>query len=204
MVENRFTYRSNFTGLNNMKKTGLPIESYENEDEKIVYHYGKPGERFKNADESVKKFYEELENPSKKGFFSALVKTKTSRMLLITIIALMAMIFIISNFDKTSSASINGIPLQLSAFSFEDDVYVSLKMTSVESMQNEVPLTVQVLVKACTAEKQIVSSAELAGFYNGQETFLRTSFKDYDILYIEADIQVNDSMINMHCDVIKN
>ncbi len=187
-----------------MKKTGLPIESYGNEDEKIVYHYGKPGERLKNADESVRQFYEDLENPSKKGFFSGLVKTKTSKLLLITIIALMAMIFIISNFDKTASSSISGIPLQLSAFSFEDDVYVSLKMASVESKKNEVPLTVQAVVKAYSAEKQLVSSYDLQGFYNGQETFLRTSFKDYDIVYIEAEIQVLDNVINMHCNVIKN
>ena len=38
-------------------KLGGDLEGYSEDEDKIVYHYGKPGERLKNADESVKRYY---------------------------------------------------------------------------------------------------------------------------------------------------
>ncbi len=188
----------------NMKNIGSPVEGYAEGEEPLVYHYGKPGERLKNADETVRQFYAEQEAVSKQGIFRTLVRTKTSRFLLVTIVVLSLLIFMLPMITDEKSATVSDIPVQLSAFSFEDSVYVSLKFASKGDVSFESSVPVFAVFKAYSKEEQLVFSGDSQGFYNGEELFLRTSFSDYDIVSVEAVVTVSADTATLRCNVSKN
>ncbi|MBO5137323.1 MAG: hypothetical protein J6B81_02345 [Spirochaetaceae bacterium] len=183
-----------------MKKTGSPIDGYEDGEEVLVYHYGKAGERLKNANQEVKRFYEEIN--SNKGLFYWLLKTNTSKFLIITIIVLIIIIMITSLVgNKNNSGVINNVDVNLAAFSFAETVYASVRIAPSE-IDKSVPVTCQ--VKVFSQNKQLVNSENIVQFYTGDELFLRTSFSDYDIIYVEADVSFLDKTITLSCNVSKN
>lgn len=186
-----------------MRKTGSPVEGYAEGEEPLVYHYGRPGERLRNADESVRQFYEEAESRPRRGILRYLVQTRTSRVLLIAIAALAVMNVALAVMGGDSSASVAGIPLGLSAFSFGDGTYVSLRLSPAEG-ESGPAVEVAVRFQAYAAEDRLVHEEDSAGFYLGQELFLRTSFPDYDIVYVKAVVTASGGSATLRCDVTKN
>lgn len=186
-----------------MKKTGEPLESYAEDEQPLVYHYGKPGERLKNADESVRQFYAGEGPQLSKGLFHWLVHTRSSRFMFFTLLAFVALIGVTAVFKQNDAAgSVSGIPVQMTAFSFEDTVYVSIKLPEQTGFDSGSSI-VNATVRAYTVEKQLLDSTEISGIYTGKELFLRTTFSDYDILYIEAVVTVSDSAVALQADIIR-
>jgi len=183
-----------------MKKTGEPIEGYVEGEDVLVYHYGKPGEHLKNADESVKSFYAQKQP---KGIFQWLVHSSSSRLLLITIIALIIIIGIINFVDKGKARGvINGISTQLTAFSFEDTIYASIKLAEADKIQKNSVVTV--FFEAIDSNGQLVAEKQITDFYTGKEIFLRTTFTNYDIISINAKIEFENKYIDLTSQVISN
>ena len=112
-----------------MKKLGGDLEGYSEDEEKLVYHYGRPGERLKNAEESVKRFHAGEGPQPPKGIFRSLVQTQSSRLILLVMLAMMAIVILTSIMDRGNGSSTVGlVPVSLTAFSFEDTVYISLQL----------------------------------------------------------------------------
>ena len=108
-------------------KLGGDLEGYSEDEEKIVYHYGKPGERLKNADEAVKRYYAGEGPQAPKGIFQSLVQTPSSRLILIVMLAMMAIVVLSSIMDRGGKAATVGlVPMELSSFSFEDTVSLNI------------------------------------------------------------------------------
>ena len=185
-----------------MKKTGGDIEGYGEDEEVLVYHYGKPGERLKNADPTVKQFYAGEGPQPPKGIFRSLVQTRASRLLLATVLGLFVFTLFNSLLTKGESYdTISGVKVSLSAFSFEDKVFVSVKFEDNEKYQGD-SFPVYAKVSFYDSQGQLYYQEESSTFYTGKETFLRTSLTDYDILYVESEIIIEPESSVLRSEVV--
>lgn len=188
-----------------MNKFGGNIEGYGEDEEKIIYHYGKPGERLKNADESVKRHYAGEGPQPPKGIFQSLVHTRSSRLILMVLLTMMAITILTSIMDRgAGNATVGLVPMEISAFSFDDEVYISLHLK--ENSRINFP---QAPLVSCnflfyTTDEQVIHQETVETLYTGKENFLRTKFGDYDILYVEGVVTVGDETKILRSDIIKN
>ena len=186
-------------------KLGGDIEGYGEDEEKIVYHYGKPGERLKNADEMVKRYYAGEGPQAPKGIFQSLVQTPSSRLILIVMLAMMAIVVLSSIMDRGAKAStVALVPMELSAFSFEDAVYISLQLKENSRIDFFEHPFVSCNFLVYTTDEQVIYQETVETFYTGKEDFLRTTFGDYDILYVESVVTVGEETKILRTDVIRN
>ena len=161
-------------------KLGGDLEGYSEDEDKIVYHYGKPGERLKNADESVKRYYAG-EGPQ-------------------------APIVVLSSImDRGAKAATVGlVPMELSTFSFEDTVYISLQLKENSRIDFSEHPFVSCNFLVYTTDQQVIYQETVETFYTGKEDFLRTTFGDYDILYVEAVVTVGSDTKILRSDITRS
>lgn len=185
-------------------RLGGDVEGYGEDEERLVYHYGKPGERLKNADEAVRRYYagEGMQPP--KGIFRSLVQTRSSRLMLVVMLAMMGIVLLSSLMDRGSKATTVGlVPMELSAFSFDDAVYVSLHLKGNPRMDFSRQPPVSCSFLFYTTDGQVVHRESAETFYTGTEDFLRTTFGDYDILYVEAVVSVGDETRTLRSEIAR-
>lgn len=184
-------------------------EGHADGEENPVFHYNRE-KRIKNAPEIVKKYYSG-EMSQKRGIFRVLVATKGNRMLLFCLAAA----FIITGFMRffgptKNSALVTGVPANLSAFSVEDTIYVSLKLSEPAKKfrdQYESAAKVHAVFDAYDADSQKLFTNEIDDVYEGSELFLRTTFRDYDIFNIVASVKIggeDSDEKNLSCKVEKH
>ncbi len=180
------------------------VDGYADGEEPLVFHYGKPGERLKHADESVRNFYEGKGPQPPKGLFKSLVQTRTSRFMFLTVIAFTVIVFALQFLGGNPAAgTVGGIPVSLAAFSFEDTVYVSIKLEETRTGENSL-VPVNADIRLYDTDKQLIATAAAEGFYRGKEEFLRTTAADYDIVYIEAVLNTPDGSVTLTAGVTGN
>ena len=188
-----------------MNRLGGDIDGYTDGEEPLVYHYGPSGERLRNAEDSVRKFYAGEGPQPPKGILRSLVQTRSSRLILLVMLAMMAITIITSIMDRGAGAAMVGvIPMELSAFSFDETVYISLhlKENSFDDLSDQLHLSCIFLFY--TTDDQVVHKAVAETFYTGGEDFLRTTFGDYDILYVEAVVAAGGETQTLRADITRN
>ncbi len=173
------------------------------DDEKInpedLHFYYNREERIKRAPEQVRSYYDGTLKQPPKGFFKALVHTKSSRFLLGSIVLLVIMILFVTNFEvPRSSASVEDVHFELSAFLFEDTVFVTLKANeaSVDS-----DYTVSAYFNALNVQEEILEQASIHSIFSGNENFYRTTFSKYDIIKIDCTVYFGESTLQLQTDV---
>lgn len=98
-----------------------------NEEEELTFYYSRE-KRLERAPENVKRFYNGTAPTAPKGLFKALVHTKHSRFMLAAVGISLAVVILTALFGaKSNQKNISGVHLVLSAFSFDDSVYVTLR-----------------------------------------------------------------------------
>ena len=150
-------------------------------------------ERLKNAPETVRKYYAGELPTAPKGFFKALVHTKSSRftfMALILVIALFVALFFFG--PKANQNNMQNTDFTLSAFSFEEKIYVSIKVQS-QSNAKEIQLPLKAKFSMLDKDKQLVNQEEIETVILQKEEFIRTIFTDYDIISVEVEITNTDT-----------
>lgn len=176
-------------------------------EEKPVFHYSRE-ERIKNAPEIVRKYYSGELN-QKRGIFRVLVATRANRMIFFCL----AVAIIVTGFmgffgPSKNSALVSGVPAKLTAFSVEDTVYVSLKLDEPARKSREkydgTAAKVLSVFDAYDADSQKLFSKEISEIYEGREMFLRTTFRDYDIFNIDADVEIGGETKRLSCQVEKH
>lgn len=96
-------------------------------EEELTFYYNRE-KRLERAPENVKRFYNGTAPTAPKGLFKALVHTKHSRFMLAAVGISLAVVVLTTLFGaKNNQKNINGVRLVLSAFSFDDSVYVTLR-----------------------------------------------------------------------------
>lgn len=126
---------------------------------------------------------------SNRGFFRVLTAAPGGKFLLTGIGMLVAVILLLSVFNKSNTDTIDAIPVSLTAFSFEDTIYVTVKLA--ENQTHE-PCSVMVNFTALDKNQSPVELKQVQSAYTGTEQLVRITFLDYDIAKISAVIDVND------------
>ena len=60
-----------------------------------------------------------------------------------------------------------------------------------------------VVFKAVDSSGTIVHISELSDSYDGNELFIRTQFKDYDIMSVDADVTLGNENKNFSAGILK-
>ncbi|MBQ0052106.1 MAG: hypothetical protein KBT11_08600 [Treponema sp.] len=183
-------------------------EGHAEGEEPLVFHYNRE-DRIKNAPDLVKQYYSGELN-RKRGLFRVLVSTKGNRFMLFALVVCFIIIGFVEFFGPSSNVdTVSGISSKLTAFSYEDTIYVSLKLEKagkkyLEAHKDENGVEVFALVQAYDADNQLLFEDKVNGKYEGKDLFLRTSFTDYDIFSIKAQLAAGGEVKNLSCSVEKH
>ena len=171
----------------------------------LNFHYNRE-DRLKDAPTVVKKYYAGELPTAPKGLFKALVHTKASRFTFMALILVLALVVALIFFGpKANQNSIGNTEFSLSAFSFEEKVYVSIKTQS-KINQPEIQIPLELTISALDMEKQVVNQEKIETVITENEEFIRTIFTDYDIISVEVEVLNTESKekISLSCSVTKN
>jgi hypothetical protein len=156
-------------------------------EEPLRFYYSRE-RRLASAPKIVQDYYSG-KNKAPKGLIKVLVATPAKRMLFFSIIALCVVItFLSRTLPSASEATVAGIPAELSAFSFEDTVYISVRLGAA----NAPAQTVTAQIFAFNADNQLFETQVLEKNYGGYEEFMRTKVGDYDIIRVEAVLTASE------------
>ena len=171
----------------------------------LNFHY-KREDRLKDAPTVVKKYYAGELPTAPKGLFKALVHTKSSRFTFMALILVLALVVALIFFGpKANQNSLGNTEFSLSAFSFEEKIYVSIK-TQTKNNQTEIQIPLELSISALDKENQIVNQEKIETVITENEEFIRTIFTDYDIISVEVEVLNTESKekISLSCSVTKN
>lgn len=171
----------------------------------LNFHY-KREDRLKDAPTVVQKYYAGELPTAPKGLFKALVHTKSSRFTFMALILVLALVVALIFFGpQTNQNSIGNTEFNLSAFSFEEKVYVSIKTQS-KVNQPEIQIPLEISISALDKESQILNQEKIETVITENEEFIRTIFTDYDIISIGVEVLNTESKekISLSCSVTKN
>ena len=171
----------------------------------LNFHY-KREDRLKDAPTVVQKYYAGELPTAPKGLFKALVHTKSSRFTFMALILVLALVVALIFFGpQTNQNSIGNTEFNLSAFSFEEKVYVSIKTQS-KVKQEEIQIPLEISISALDKESQILNQEKIETVITENEEFIRTIFTDYDIISVEVEVLNTESKekISLSCSVTKN
>ena len=171
----------------------------------LNFHY-KREDRLKDAPTVVKKYYAGELPTAPKGLFKALVHTKSSRFTFMALILVLALVVALIFFGpKANQNSLGNTEFSLSAFSFEEKIYVSIK-TQTKNNQTEIQIPLELSISALDKENQIANQEKIETVITENEEFIRTIFTDYDIISISAEVLNTESKekISLSCSVTKN
>jgi hypothetical protein len=105
-------------------------------------------------------------------------------------VACLVLVLFLSFFgNKSYRAVIGGVTAELSAFSYDDMVYVSIHFSPSSKVPAAV-VSVEAVVSALDTDNQITAKKTMTGKYDGKEDFIRTKFSDYDIINISAVVSI--------------
>ena len=171
----------------------------------LNFHYNRE-DRLKDAPTVVQKYYAGELPTAPKGLFKALVHTKSSRFTFMALILVLALVVALIFFGpQANQNSIGNTEFNLSAFSFEEKVYVSIKTQS-KVKQEEIQIPLEISISALDKESQILNQEKIETVITENEEFIRTIFTDYDIISIGVEVLNTESKekISLSCSVTKN
>lgn len=165
-------------------------ECHDENSQELKFYYSRE-ERIKRAPKIVQDFYGGNFKNCKVGVFRSLVDSKSNRLIFFALILCFFVVIFNFLFNKSSEDIIYNIPVSLSAFSFDDTIYVSVCFDSTNQEKSNDILPINVMIKCFDSQKQLINKELLTGSYQGIETYLRTTFTDYDIVNVVAEIKIS-------------
>lgn len=160
----------------------------------LGFHYSR-AERLRTAPKIVQDYYNGGLRPVKG--FRILVANKANRFMLIAMVAVIAISFGVMLFGRKDHAgAISGIAAELSAFRFGDTVYASLAL---KPQEKNVPMRtrLEVTFSAINNDGQVADIQNTTCFFTGTDDFLRTTFADYDIVSVTAQLVSDDDALSL-------
>ena len=164
---------------------------YKPGEEPFHFFYNRE-ERIARAPHIVQEYYAGRGPRPVKGLFRNLVSTKGNRFMLSSIVVFAAFLWIFSFFSGRNASKIAGTSASLSAFSYEESVYATLRFDGLEEKssgsENVIQIPISVVFSAVESSGAECDRAEVSALYEGKELFVRTKFTDYDIIKIRCEV----------------
>lgn len=143
-------------------------------------------ERIARAPKLVQDYYNGKLKPVR-GF--RIFFTKQNRYIFFALIFFVGASWIYTGLNKTrSGTTISGINCELTAFSYEEEIYVSLRMKRSKKSKSTAPVAFNVEYFVIDPNNQISDKRADSMIYSEGEEYLRTKFTDYDIIRVDAII----------------
>lgn len=174
------------------------VEINEKETKELHYFYNRE-ERLAKAPQNVRDYYEGRYKPVRgiKIFF-----TKQNRYIFIALLIFVAAAFIYNGLNGTRKYSkINELDCEISAFSYEDQIYTSLSLKrNVKSKKIE-PQKVDAQFFLVDADNQVVAKENHSIIYSEGEQFIRFKNSDFEIVRVDVIINVDNQENEISCKV---
>ena len=171
----------------------------EKKEGEFHYYYNRE-EPIAKASPQVQEYYRGGMRPVR-GF--KVLFNRQNRFVLFALVIFVGSVWVYTGFNKTRAYStIGDINFELTAFSYEEEVYTSIQMkpnTKTKKTKAAVSENAAVAApKKVTAEifvidpnNQVGDKRTLSEIYAGGEQFLRTKFTDYDIIRVDVILNVD-------------
>jgi len=183
------------------------IDGYEEGNEPLTFHH-KNGEYRKNEPQFAQDLANGVNQP-KRGFFKVLVSTKGNRSMFTVMCLAFVIIILVNIFAKNPNESVvNGINCNITSFSFEDKVYVTLELKtnekgrssrSVRKSEEKTPVVKLASPKKVIAkfflyntDKAQSAVRESDCVFDGTTSYIRETFADYDIVEVKCSVTSAD------------
>ncbi|MCR5724290.1 MAG: hypothetical protein K6G80_04295 [Treponema sp.] len=177
-------------------------DGHEDGGEQMVFRYNRE-ERLKHAPQNVRDYYNGTFMP-RRGLFRSLISTHGNRYLLISVGLCIGVVLLASVLLHRESATVGGVGTQLSAFSFEESVYASLKLDKAgKHVSLTLPAPVSARFSFIGVDGQPVQEQLITGKYDGKELFLRTTTTDYDIVKVTVVLDVAGQSVDLTAAVLR-
>ena len=157
-------------------------------------------ERIAKAPQIVQDYYNGGMRPVKG--FKVLFTNKSNRFILLTLVFFVAITWVYTGLNNTrDSAKIDNILYELQAFSFEEEIFVTLKTKphNQNNKNNQDNQKIQIIQTPVEVEFLFVNNDNAVAYketvidtVSSEEKYLRTRSHDYDIIRVDANIKVGD------------
>ena len=182
------------------------IDGYPDGEEPLIFHH-KNGE-FRNLEVKQYRDLATGKNHPKTGLFRVLVSTKMNRMIFIAMAMCFGLVFALNILmDKSNEATVNGVYCNLSAFSFDDTVYVTTSCKVFSSSKaykvNPSPRTVEVKIVPVNSQNADADAMEDSIIVSEPDTevFSRKTCGNYEIESIRATVESGGQKKELTCKV---
>lgn len=152
-------------------------------DKKLKFYYNRE-ERIAKAPKLVQDYYNGNLKPVR-GF--RIFFTKQNRYIFFALIFFVGATWIYTGLNKTrAGTTLSGINFELTAFSYEEEVYVSLSMKRSSRSRETAPVAVAAEFFAIDPNNQVGDKRNGQLIYEEGEQYIRTKFTDYDIIRVDV------------------
>ena len=152
-------------------------------DKKLKFYYNRE-ERIAKAPKLVQDYYNGKLKPVR-GF--RIFFTPQNRYIFFALIFFVGASWIYTGLNKTrAGTTLQGVNFELTAFSYEEEVYVSLQMKRSKNAKNNMPLPVEAEFFAIDPNNQVGDKRNGQLVYDKGEKYIRTKFTDYDIIRVDV------------------
>ena len=168
-------------------------EGHTEGDDAMIFRYNRE-ERLAHAPKIVQDYYAGKMQIGSRGIFKSLVATRGNRFMLFSVIICAAAMMFMWYFGPSKSEDVlNHVPVQLSAFSFDDTVYVTLTFSEPGKKYEEgSQFPVEVTFNFNNVDGQLAHEEIITTKYAGKKELVRTTFKDYDIIEVTAVLKTGE------------
>ena len=169
-------------------------------DKKFIYRYNRE-ERIARAPQLVKDYYAGKLKPVR-GF--RIFLTKQNRYIFFALIFFVGATWIYTGLNRTrAGTTLEGINFELNAFSYEEEVYVSLQMKRSSRSRETAPVAVNAEFFAIDPNRQVSDKRQGQLVYDEGEKYIRTKFTDYDIIRVDVILNAGGTEKELSAEVVR-
>ena len=169
-------------------------------EKKLIFRYNRE-ERIAKAPQIVQDYYNGGLRPVRgiKIFF-----TKQNRYIFFALIFFIGATWIYTTLNKTrAGTTLAGVNFELTAFSYEEEVYVSLQVKRSSRSREKGPVNVQAEFFAIDPNNQVGDKRLGQLLYEDGEQYIRTKFTDYDIIRVDVILNAGGYEKELSAEVVR-
>lgn len=181
------------------------IEEGYPEGEKPLHFYYNREERIKNAPKNVQDYYNGKGFVFSRNVFKVMFSNRFNRMMFIFLLLFCAFAYFMNYQQSRNSARIGGTYASVTAFSYSEEIYATLKFEKLSEKERKSysGAGVNCILKAVDSTGTVVQEENFSELYDGEELFIRTRFRDYDIIRVAAEVTMGEESKSFSSVVVK-